>query len=134
MDEQDQKDIIKKVKTSGADNDLGDKDLGISDNQDDELNDSNIGGDDFDDENIEENSNIFEINDLIELKNPEISDIFVENHDIMDIIKEKIGTMLGLETEPVTKPTTKPSETPLPRRRRIWSPKPAVLPKPKAKK
>lgn len=135
MDEKDKDDIIKKINTSGNEEsmDLGDdsernNDLGG------DLGDDKPTNDVFDDEGIEETNGIFELNDLIDLKNSEKNDIFAENLNIMDYVKDKVQELLEPQTEPITKPTVKPVETPSPRRRRIWSPKPAAQPKPKATK
>ena len=174
MDEEDQRDIIKKVKSSGADDDFGAEDdlgdeeslgdgLGPEDN-DEELGDD-LGGDDLGledeldevavrDYEAEEEANKpnlrvygqnphaekyvkedgFELNELTDLNISEKNDIFTENMNIMDYIKNKVQELMATETKPEVKPEIAPVETPSPRRKRIWEAKPAVQPKPKASK
>lgn len=147
MDDQDQNDIIKKVKTSGQGDDN-------SDNQNTNSNDNTENGEEDINVDSEENDNSMgqeEENFDENLKMSKNSSIFVEN--VKDIIMKKlnedfdvdsiIDEVLGdhTNTEPTTKPDEKtikkpqvddPRTNPKPRRERIWSPTPGVSPDPKA--
>ena len=131
MDDQDQKDIIDKVKSSGQVNDMDSQDNGGDNTNMDQPEDEEMSQDSSNEENFDEN--------LENLKN---SSIF-EGNNLKNIIMLKINEVLGdhMDTEPLTKPdektitnpnTDEPVHNPS-RREKIWSPKPGTSPDPKAK-
>jgi hypothetical protein len=145
MDEHDQDDIIRKVKTSGAADDTSDAEKEVSSEPEVEpevdsepTNDTEdmFGGEEggleeddtfsqFDLENNEEPNTLKRLGELQESKK---NDIFVENTDMKNTIKGKLDEM----AEPAIKPpVVKPGEKPSRRTKRIWEPKPLVKPRPK---
>lgn len=124
MDEEDQNDIIAKVKSSGVDGE--DDSEGGLDNGEQGVEKPDMGGDESDD-NEDELFN--ELNEV--LRKSEKKSIFVENN-MMSIIMNKLEEMNGETLDPVTKPVTTPTITPSPRKKRIWEVKPSSKPKPKA--
>lgn len=147
MDEEDQKDIIKKIKTSGK----GENDVDVDVNVDTGKDDNEIEGgidttDDNenvgDEENFEENLKNLEKSGIFEgdkIKNT-IMDKIKEGFDIDGIIDEVLGDHMDTDTEPtikpdeetIIKPDVKPDVKEKPRREKIWSPNPGTSPDPKA--
>lgn len=153
MDSDDQNDIIKKVKSSGNNNDLNNSNNNQNDNQDniqsnDEMNGNELeGGDNSMGQNDVEESvkNNFFNENLIKSKK---SGIF-EGKNLKNIIMKKISENFDIDTTideifgnteaPITKPEkeieTKP-KTDEPgkktRRERTWKPNPGESPQPKA--
>ena len=144
MDEEDQDDIIRKVKTSGAADDSSDADKEVSaepevepevDAEPTSDTEDMFGGDEG---GLEEDATFsqfdFEnetLKRLSELQESKKNDIFVENTDMKDTIKVGLDEMV----EPAIKPpVVKPGEKPSRRTKRIWEPKPIAKPKPKMAK
>lgn len=144
MDEEDQDDIIRKVKTSGAADDSADADKEVSaepevepevDAEPTSDTEDMFGGDEG---GLEEDATFsqfdFEngtLKRLSELQESKKNDIFAENKDMKTIIKGKLDEMV----EPAIKPpVVKPGEKPSRRTKRIWEPKPIAKPKPKMTK
>lgn len=127
MDDEDQDDIIKKIRKSGFEND-SDESNDVDDESIDKENDSEDSNDDF------------ELNELLDLPVKKNNTIFTENLDIVKYIKSKVEELLDSDStlntvdDPKIKPGVKPTIKPSPRRERIWQPKPPVPSKPKASK
>lgn len=149
MDEEDQNDIINKVKNSGGEEDQGGEqqggeedqgggeqgldmssDGGLDNANDEEIPDMNVDETLYEDSLGDDFENNISIN---ELHNQNKNGIFVENN-IMPIIRRKLAEIDDSTTQPITKPTETPTETPSPRRKKIWEVKPEVSPRPKAEK
>jgi len=148
MDEQDQNDIIEKIKTAGNtssnddENDGGDDNNtendgdgesdGESDGGSDGINVDDLGGDLEDD--LSENTGNF-------LINPKKSSIFAPkgSKEYEEMVKKKLDETFnqGSDVEPAVKPVVKPTKTPEPikpiRRNKPFQPTPTVVPiQPKA--
>jgi len=141
MDEEDQDDIIRKVKTSGAADDTSDAEKEVSAEPEvepevdseptsdtEEVFSGDEGGLEEDDTFSQFDFGNKTLKRLSELQESKKNDIFVENTDMKDTIKVGLGEMV----EPAIKPpVVKPGEKPSRRTKRIWEPKPIVKPRPK---
>jgi len=147
MDEEDQNDIIKKVKTAGQGDDMednqnqndGNQDDNQDGNQEDDMGDDMGGFDGSDEKNFNENLEMSEKSGIFEDNLKSI--IMKEMVNLDKIVDETIGVGNDETKEaPVKTPTKTPTETPTTpsRRERTWSPRitpgqePLVNPDPKA--
>lgn len=152
MDPNDQKDIIKKVKTAGNHDDSNDNDKDSSNDSDNDSNNDNssdsddLSGDlgaDIEDDSQGVEENLFEKKDDNFLIKPKKLSIFApegsEEAKFKNSIKTKLQETFNQETmaEPLTQPITKPAPTKEPsikpsRRNKPFQPSPSVQPDPKA--
>lgn len=151
MDGEDQKDIIKKVKTAGN-NDESSQEPTDTENPEEDIDGlggiEDLNGEDEPEEEVEEN--ILEKQDNLFLKNPKRSSIFAPEgseeakfkHKIMEKLHETFNQDDKM-SEPTVEPTVKPSVTPAvepevkpmikpSRRNKPFLPSPNVQPRPKA--
>lgn len=149
MDKSDQNDIIKKVKSSGQNDNSGD--IEDIDNQEDN-NDENL--DNTDNQEVSDNQvdELNENNEQFILQNPKKLSIFapkgskehMESNNLKETIKNKLKENFNIENNTQVEPTVKPERAPQPtvkpdkvqpeplRRNKPFLPKPKVQPDPKA--